>query len=499
MKKTLSFLSAILLLATLALPAFAESKYSTEAWEKYWNSYADLETGIIIQPGTNETQRNFSWYVSAGTKKCYLEIGKDAALKDAKKINAELVATPQGDYAAKVTAGGLEYATTYYYRCVSDTKTSSIYSFKTAAATGFSAIYVSDVHIDGSSYDIDEGMRNAKTWANVLAQAKTHSDINLVLSAGDQATNGLRNEYLAFCSSPEIKGLTVATTLGNHDYMGDTADYRYFTNLPNEMLDKEHTNSDFGGEYWFVKDDVLFIVLDSNEYEKEKNVTFVDHEATIKAAVEANPGAEWRVIMSHHDLYSGSMSSRESTASKLRADLGPVFDKYHIDLVLTGHTHIYSVTHSIKGGAQVNVNSNGTVLKDTPGTVYMVASSVTNPRSGREGYSDLVAFHTESSSSVIYTILTSTNDKLSVKSYDYKDDTEFSSFELVKTRHPHKAGDADGNGKVEVADARYALRQAVGLESFAPGSAWFTACDVDNNSAVTVADARSILRTAVGL
>ena len=60
-------------------------------------------------------------------------------------------------------------------------------------------------------------------------------------------------------------------------------------------------------------------------------------------------------------------------------------------------------------------------------------------------------------------------------------------------------GDVDDNGKIEPADARLALRQAIGLEHYAEGSREFKACDVDRNGKVETKDARYILRKAVGL
>lgn len=60
-------------------------------------------------------------------------------------------------------------------------------------------------------------------------------------------------------------------------------------------------------------------------------------------------------------------------------------------------------------------------------------------------------------------------------------------------------GDVNGDGKVTAADARLALRRAVSLETYEPGSVKFLACDVDGNGKVTAADARKILRAAVGL
>lgn len=60
-------------------------------------------------------------------------------------------------------------------------------------------------------------------------------------------------------------------------------------------------------------------------------------------------------------------------------------------------------------------------------------------------------------------------------------------------------GDVSGDGKVTSADARLCLRRAVGLETYAKGSAKYNACDYNGDGSVTAADARLILRAAVGL
>ena len=62
-----------------------------------------------------------------------------------------------------------------------------------------------------------------------------------------------------------------------------------------------------------------------------------------------------------------------------------------------------------------------------------------------------------------------------------------------------KLGDVNGDGKITAKDARFALRKAVGLESYAPESREFKACDINKDGKVTASDARKILRAAVGL
>ncbi|MBR5423997.1 MAG: dockerin type I repeat-containing protein [Clostridia bacterium] len=58
-------------------------------------------------------------------------------------------------------------------------------------------------------------------------------------------------------------------------------------------------------------------------------------------------------------------------------------------------------------------------------------------------------------------------------------------------------GDNDGDGRITAADARFALRVAVGLET--PNEWQLKACLVTGGETVTAADARAILRAAVGL
>ena len=60
-------------------------------------------------------------------------------------------------------------------------------------------------------------------------------------------------------------------------------------------------------------------------------------------------------------------------------------------------------------------------------------------------------------------------------------------------------GDPDADGEITAADARLALRGAVGLEQYQIGSPGYVACNVDGEPNLTAGDARLILRGAVGL
>ena len=57
-KRFLSFVLVAVMLLTMILPASAASK---EEWAKLWSS-DDANAGIIMFVGSDESERNFSWY-----------------------------------------------------------------------------------------------------------------------------------------------------------------------------------------------------------------------------------------------------------------------------------------------------------------------------------------------------------------------------------------------------------------------------------------------------
>ena len=57
--KILSVFLVFVMLFTSASPAFAATPL--ESWKAYWET-ADAQAGIVMFPGADDSQRNFSWY-----------------------------------------------------------------------------------------------------------------------------------------------------------------------------------------------------------------------------------------------------------------------------------------------------------------------------------------------------------------------------------------------------------------------------------------------------
>lgn len=421
MKKTLSILLTVVLLAAgLMAPSTALTRAE---WDAYLASDADACRGLVMQPGADGTQKNFSWYVPADTSEVCVDISTSPDMAEAVCHQGKVIPAYQGDGAAKVTVTGLEADTTYYYTCNTDGEPGNVYSFASAAADRFSALYVTDIHITDSEDDPGVLADTSLKFNEVLTQAQSKADIRYVLSAGDQASSGLRSEYVGLTAGQAVKSVAFALTFGNHDRKG--VDYKYFKNLPNEYYGL--TGDYQSGDYWFTQNDVLFLFIDSN------SGSGTDHRAMVRAAVNANPQAKWRVAVMHHDLYSGSIESREDEAKLMRTLYSPLFDEYHIDLALTGHNHYYSVSHVLYNGKVTRELADGDTVVNAPGTVYMVSASLTRPREAAPVFSDRVAFGlTDDQSKTLYNILNFSSDAIAVKTYDYNTGDLFASFTLQK-------------------------------------------------------------------
>ena len=106
-------------------------------------------------------------------------------------------------------------------------------------------------------------------------------------------------------------------TLGNHD------------NTTQEFFKPFH----MGGQryYAFTKGNVRFFVLDSNYLDSEQ-LQWLEKE--LRTA-----NTDWKICYMHHPIYSAA--SYHGVDPELRTVLEPLFLKYGVDIVFSGHEHFY--------------------------------------------------------------------------------------------------------------------------------------------------------------
>lgn len=417
-KKLLCVLLTAVLLSSSVIPTFAMSEF---AWDSVWES-DDAKAGLIMFVGSDETERNFTWY-TPDENTPEVTVSLNILMLDAETFTGTSEKATEGDYVNHVTIKGLEYGTTYYFKATSGDYESAVYSFTTAAGNEFKAVYMTDIHITDDEENPDSLCTTSFKFNNTLEDVLAReNDVSLILSAGDQATKGREAEYKSFTVSPILKSIPVATTIGNHDRKG--AEYKTFANLPNEY-EEAMISSYVGDNYWFVKGNVLFLVADTN------NASGADHYKFVKKAVEANPDVKWRVMMAHHDLYSGRIPHRESENELLRLMWAPIVDEFAIDLVLLGHSHFYTVSNVLYNSR--NVAPLAPEMVDPAGTVYMVSCSINHPRTEEGlGLNEEIGFDYLTMEPT-YNILTCSDDSITVESYEVGAEDAFNSFTIKKT------------------------------------------------------------------
>lgn len=96
------------------------------------------------------------------------------------------------------------------------------------------------------------------------------------------------------------------------------------------------------------KGGVRFFALDSN-YMTPEQIEWLERELSAS-------GSEWKIAFFHHPIYSSG--ERHGSDETLREQLEPLFTKYGVDVVFTGHEHFYErirpqkgITYFISGSA----------------------------------------------------------------------------------------------------------------------------------------------------
>src|SRR6266446_6938842 len=130
-------------------------------------------------------------------------------------------------------------------------------------------------------------------------------------------------------------------SLGNHDN-------------PNERFYKLF-NMNGANYYTFKKGNVRFFALDSN-YMDAKQLAWLQKE------LQDSGTGDWKICFFHHPLYSSGKTHGSSI--ELRSLIEPLFIKYGVDAVFSGHDHVYERVKPERGIYYFTEGSSGQLRPD---------------------------------------------------------------------------------------------------------------------------------------
>jgi len=240
---------------------------------------------------------------------------------------------------------GLTGGYQYYYRVISNDVISPLYTFWTAFPKNESIRFAVCGDSQGAWDD----------WQKVreVAVAIERECPQFVLKLGDFVDNGWnRSLWIAyFTSSVYLHNSTLYPVLGNHERQSILY-FSYFS-LPIT----EHW-------YSFENGPVHFIGLSSSNLDQYRITQYLWLRHELQSS-----DVPFTIVFFHHPLYS---SSTHGNSTFLQHLWGPLFTRYHVDLVFSGHDHdyersiVHNVTYIVTGGGGSPLYDNG----HSPWTIY---------------------------------------------------------------------------------------------------------------------------------
>lgn len=178
--------------------------------------------------------------------------------------------------------------------------------------------------------DTGSGTDKQRDVGTMMAQYRAVFPFEFVLMMGDNLYGGEAPKDFEKKFSEPYKALLenkvkFYASLGNHD----------------QSLQVNYENFNMNGKeyYRFKKGNVAFYALNSN-YMDKKQVEWLESELS-------KDTSEWKVCFFHHPPYSSAKA--HGSDPQLREVVEPIFIKYGVNVVLTGHDHVYERIKPQKG------------------------------------------------------------------------------------------------------------------------------------------------------
>lgn len=178
--------------------------------------------------------------------------------------------------------------------------------------------------------DTGTGTNQQHQVADTMVRYRTAFPFDSVLMMGDNLYGGesakdFQTKFSGVYKQLLDNNVKFYAALGNHD-LPIQVNYQYFN-----MNGKEY--------YRFKKGNVAFYALNSN-YMDKKQVQWLESEL-------GKDTSDWKIAFFHHPPYSSA--SKHGSDKQLREVLEPIFVKYGMNVVLTGHDHVYERIKPQKG------------------------------------------------------------------------------------------------------------------------------------------------------
>ncbi|MFN8349814.1 MAG: metallophosphoesterase [Spirosomataceae bacterium] len=319
-----------------------------------------ITRGPYLQTGT-PTGLTVRWRTDAAT------IGKVTyGTATNQKTQSVTEDVPTTDHELKII--GLTPNTVYYYGIQSSPDGSvaegNDYYFKTAAPAGSKQ----KIRIWAMG-DMGDGSPNQRAVRDAYLQRikNDNRQTDVMLLLGDNAyaigtDEEYQNNFFNIYQDHFLKNNVLWAVPGNHEYYSGSRtsrDISYF------KIFSFPQNAEAGGVpsgtemyYSFDYANVHFVALDSDGIEENQYRlydTLGPQVKWLKKDLAANR-QPWTIVFFHHPPYTKNShdSDSEEELKLIRQNLTPILERYKVDLVLSGHSHLYERSRPMHGHTDVS-------------------------------------------------------------------------------------------------------------------------------------------------
>ena len=303
--------------------------------------------------GNASTERGFCWYTKekSDSKIAIFKDGVD--ITDSLDITIKKTEKWKDEYVHKVNVGSLEPGTAYTYKVSSGGYFGKEGSFTTDGLDNdLDFIVVADVQAKKSE--------DFKKGADALAKAyDIMPNPDFICNLGDFTDDSNNEQWDYYFENFEQFNLntTLVPVAGNHDGL---LKWDWFNKMFN--LDASESVQNLNGiNYSFDYANAHFVILNTND-ELCVSVTQLKWlESDLKSTDK-----DWKIVFMHKSPFTLGKDGRLPDAQYLQTALPPVFDRCGVDIVFSGHDHMYLRTKKLKNG---EIDESGTtyVLSGTLG------------------------------------------------------------------------------------------------------------------------------------
>lgn len=356
-------------------------------------------TQIAMTQGETADSRYLRWYTGAGVSGTGVaQISESEDFANAHTFNAEiqevvkpktllnlgLMATYTTQKARKYTAKitGLETGKTYYYRVgISGTKNFSTpvaFTVRNEETSGFTFINVND----------SQGMiaSDYETYLNTLTEAKKQFDgAAFVLHAGDFVDDGSNEDYWTWALDGVSESVSYIPSAGNHEAKssveGITDPNAIISHFQVQDQGIPDQDTSTGIYYSYEYKNATFIVLNTNDVTEDGYLSDAQYDWAYEKAKNAK--TDWKIILMHKSPYSNGPHAKDDDVVAIRKQLNSLTADCDVDLVLSGHDHVYNRTPYLAQGKKQEVTTKTTSYQGTnyttavnpSGTVFVIAGT----------------------------------------------------------------------------------------------------------------------------